>query len=42
MVRNVNCQDSKMAVNVGSSSIKTSVFYKSDRVDVNINPEFNT
>lgn len=29
--------DSRMAVNVGSSSIKTSVFYSGGRIDININ-----
>lgn len=35
---NMVCRDNcKMAVNVGSSSVKTSIFYGSNRVDVNIN-----
>jgi acetate kinase len=33
----VESMESKMAINVGSSSIKTSVFYNSGRVDININ-----
>ncbi|MNM55543.1 Acetate kinase [compost metagenome] len=33
----MNSMETKMAINVGSSSIKTSVFYNLDRLDININ-----
>jgi len=37
MEANALHHNSKMAVNVGSSSIKTSVFYRGNRIDININ-----